>query len=111
MTGLLLQPIAPASMCDVCGAWPLNHCIALDGTPLAVPHRERTETTPIHDALLVASSTNSLPSRRRADAGTPTVNRPALDSCAGVTRSGSSTRAPQPPAGQGTLVAAGGARA
>jgi hypothetical protein len=37
--------------CDICGAWPLNHCIGLDGHPLAIPHAERTETTPIHDAL------------------------------------------------------------
>lgn len=102
MTVLVLP--APAVDCGICHAWPLNHCIGIDGLPLEVPHAQRGETTPIHDALLASttSSTDSLPSRRRADAGTPDVAIQQPGRAAASARPRKSTRALTPTAGQGT---------
>lgn len=104
MTTLTLSPdtTAPDATCDVCGAWPLNQCHGLDGHPLVVPHAERTETTPLYDAL-AAATLDSLPSRTRADAGAPpTAIRPW--NAGASARPETSTAALTPSAGQGTLV-------
>lgn len=101
---------APDTTCDVCGAWPLNQCHSLDGHPLPVPHPERTETTPLYDALAAAHAGAPIPlsSRRRTDAGTSrTVSRQPGKAAASA-RSSSSTRLLLEAAGQGNTIQAGG---
>lgn len=42
--------------CPVCGVDADRRCLALDLLPLPTPHVERTETTPLHDAVADAQA-------------------------------------------------------